>query len=218
MATRRKKTVRRKPSAKRSARKIKRNAPSRRMVRRPAKHARAAKRPLRIARKAVKAAVKAVRKPKAERRSGRFLADQHVRNLLLEIAGEKALKVAGELTEPMSDEQLAGAAKIKLSETRAVLNKLHAVGIAAYARTRNNEGWYTYTWGLTLEKAKEILDERNAEARAAVQARLSDVSEYYACPNCFERTKARMKFEQAVEAEFKCPACLGMLQYVEARK
>lgn len=160
----------------------------------------------------------AVRKAPKKHSATKLLENKHVRNLLIELAGEKALKIAGELTEPMSDEGLAGAAKMKLSETRAVLNKLHAAGVAAYCRTRNNEGWYTYTWGLELMRAKRIIDERTAREKAAAQARLSDVGEYYACPRCFERTQARLKFEQAVEAEFKCPECLEMLQYVSAKK
>ncbi len=170
--------------------------------------------------RAIRSAVKAkvACKPRRGREAVKLLENQHVRNLLIELAGEKAPKIAGELVEPMSDEDLAGAVKLKLSETRAVLNKLHAAGIAAYARTRNNEGWYTYTWGLELSRAKRILDERSANEKAAAQARLADVGEYYACPRCFERTKARLKFEQAVEAEFKCPECLGMLHYVDAKK
>lgn len=212
MATRRKKAAKRKKVAVRrklrpKLRLKRRAAPIRRIIRK------AFRKQIHKARK-----VKVARKPRRGREAVKLLENQHIRNLLIELAGEKAPKIAGELVEPMSDEELAGTVKLKLSETRAVLNKLHAAGIAAYARTRNNEGWYTYTWGLELTRAKRILDERSAKEKADVQARLSDVCEYYACPRCFERTKARLKFEQAVEAEFKCPECLGMLQYVDAKK
>ena len=210
MATRSKK------AAKRKAVSARKNAPARHSLK-PRKPKRAAIR-RKIAQKIVRKPV-VRRAPKVKKHhEAKLLGNKHVRNLLMELAGEKALKVAGELTEPMSDEELAGAAKIKLSETRAVLNKLHAAGVANYSRTRNSEGWYTYTWALELTRAKRIMDERGVREKAALMARLAESGEFYSCPRCFERTQARMNFEQAVEAEFKCPECLEMLQYVNAKK
>jgi transcription factor E len=139
-----------------------------------------------------------------------------MKNLLVEIAGEKALQVAGELSQPLTDEALAEAAKIKISEVRAVMNKLHSARIAAYARTRNEDGWYTYTWSLALGNAQKILEERGL-VRKAPKAGAGDSAEYYACPNCFSQGGKKFCFDKAAEAEFKCPECSEMLKFVEKK-
>lgn len=144
------------------------------------------------------------------------LSEPCLKNLLIEIAGEKALHVAGELRNPMTDEDLADAAKIKISEVRAVMNKLHSARIAAYSRTRNEDGWYTYTWSLALDHANKILEERGIGEKQA-QGRAGEPCEYYACPNCYPQTKKRFGFDKASESSFKCPECSEMLSFVEKK-
>jgi transcription factor E len=232
MATRRRTAS--KPKLKKAAKKVARKA-ARKIVRHAAKRiAKARPKAVRkIARKAARKIVKklarrmavrakrpAVLKPKPRRRvSPKVLENAHVRNLLVELAGEKALKVAGEMTEPLSDEDIAKRAGIKISDIRAVLNKLHAAGIAAYDRTRNDEGWYTYTWRVSADGALKILEARKAQEKQSAQERLclESTVDFYKCPNCFARTGARLSFEQAVEAGFRCPDCSEMLRYAEKK-
>ena len=183
--------------------------------------------PIRKARKLVKAARKPVAKRAAKpirpvrrkpsRKALKLLENLHVRNMFTEIAGEKALKIAGELTEPLSDEDLSAASKIKISEVRAVMNKLHSFGVAEYSRTRSDEGWYTYTWKLCLDRAQKIISERSAQRKGAAGLRDGAVTDYYACPNCSERSGRKFCFENAVEIEFRCPDCSEMLKYVEKK-
>jgi len=184
----------------------------------------------RIVRKVARRPVRALRvkaqkpcKPKSVKRRVKgveMLENGHVRNLLVELAGEKALKVVGEMTEPLSDEDISKCAGIKISEIRAVLNKLHAAGIAAYDRTRNDEGWYTYTWHLSEERTHEMLGERKAQEQQSAQERrvLESTVDFYSCPSCFKKTSSRLNFEQAVEAGFRCPDCAEMLRYAEKKR
>ena len=168
--------------------------------------------------KAGTAAAKRVR-AQVKGRLSKHLENTHIRNLLTEVAGEKALKVAGEMTEPLSDEEIAKCAGAKISEIRAVLNKLHAAGIAVYDRTRNDEGWYTYTWRLTMDNAFRMVEEKKGSEKIGKAKNLMEsATDHYRCPACFERTGARLNFEQAVEAGFRCPDCTEMLHYVEKKR
>jgi len=145
----------------------------------------------------------------------KLLENAHVRNLLIELAGERAPKVAGELTVPMSDEELAALTKIKISDVRAIMNKLHSAGVAAYSRSKNDEGWFTYTWYLCDDKLKEMAAERSKKREEAAEPS-SAITDYYICPVCFKRNKKKFGFEKAVEIEFRCPECSEMLKYVES--
>jgi transcription factor E len=156
----------------------------------------------------------AARKRPARRSS--FLCDKCMSSLLVEIAGEKALEIAGELLAPMTDEDLAHATKIKISEVRAVMNKLHSARIASYSRTRNDEGWYTYTWVLCPDRAKEIITSR--ATKQASEHSAEDCGDFYSCPHCSVRGIRKFAFEKALEFDFRCPDCAEMLQYMEQQR
>ena len=147
-------------------------------------------------------------------RNEKLIANRHFCGLLTELAGEKALKVVGELTVPMTDEDLAEAAKLRISEVRAVMNKLHSARVAAYSRTRSDDGWYTYTWDLCPDNAHKLLEERASEKCEEKTV----AGEHYSCPNCFDHTSKTYGFADASETEFRCPDCSEMLKYVEKKK
>lgn len=175
----------------------------------------AARKTARAGKRVLRKAKPPFRKPGLKAAHGKRLADSHVMNLFLEVAGEKALHVAGELCTPMTDEDLAEAAKTKISEVRAVMNKLHSAGLATYSRARNEDGWYTYTWSLSLDQAKRLLEERGVVKRGPSPG--SECGEYYACPNCFAQSGKRFGFDKASENEFRCPECSEMLKFVEKK-
>jgi len=140
-----------------------------------------------------------------------------VRQFLIELAGEEALHVLKEFTQPMSDEELARRCKIKVSNVRAVLNKLHYKGIADYERTRDSQsGWYSYTWRVDLSRVMHILTEqKRAEQRKYEEMAAYERSfDFFACSKC----AVKLPFEAAMDALFKCPGCGGNLSYVEKPK
>jgi len=114
----------------------------------------------------------------------------------------------------MTDEDLAEAAKLRISEVRAVMNKLHSARVAAYSRTRSDDGWYTYTWDLCPDNAHKLLEERSAEKCEEKTV----TGEFYSCPNCFEHTSKTYGFADASDTEFRCPDCAEMLKFVEKKK
>ncbi|MDE1798356.1 MAG: hypothetical protein KGH63_03040, partial [Candidatus Micrarchaeota archaeon] len=73
-----------------------------------------------------------------------LLTNPDTRKLLIAAAGEHSLHVIQEFTSQMSDEEIAKKTKIRSSDVRVVLNKLHSYGLASYTRSRDkNSGWYS---------------------------------------------------------------------------
>jgi transcription initiation factor TFIIE subunit alpha len=180
---------------------------------------------IRVVRKVLrKTARKPFRKARPVRKKSRIrrrvisgkLAEEHVRNLLLQIAGDKALIVAEALEEPLSDEDLAGACKIKVSEVRAVLNKLHLYGLTSYERTRDKEsGWYSYIWRLSLGDVHKFL-EKGEKAKSVVGGEES--FDFYTCSACKKGEGVMIPFDVAFENKFKCLDCGAPLIFVEKSK
>lgn len=151
----------------------------------------------------------------------KFLKKSNICSLVSELAGENAVRVLSGVVTPMSDEQIAAASKTKLSEVRAVLNKLHSVGLTTYERTKDKDtGWFSYTWNLSLHNAEEIIDTRKAAQAEAtkIAERAEQVAEFFACPSCFKRTGEKHVFDKAAELEFRCPNCSELLKYVDRKK
>ncbi len=149
-----------------------------------------------------------------------LLLNKHAREFLLQVAGENALSVVREIAQPMSDERLAENCRLKVSDVRAVLNKLHNYGVVDYERTRDKEsGWYSYTWKLRPEAAVRLLAERRENAAKEIEERLMFARSYnfFGCLSCKKKGE-KIPFEIAVEWSFKCPSCGGALSYWDNRK
>ncbi|MFH1285743.1 MAG: hypothetical protein ABIH99_04125 [Candidatus Micrarchaeota archaeon] len=164
---------------------------------------------------------KSNKKPKCSRkRASELLSNKHLRQFLIELAGENSLKVAKEFTEPMSDEDLARSCKIKVSDVRAVLNKLYNEGLAAYKRTRDKEsGWYSYTWYSKLDQAGNALNKKNCCEASAIQKQIDyeRAYDFYGCNRCGKDT-TKIPFESAVDLLFRCPGCGSHLTYINNTK
>jgi transcription initiation factor TFIIE subunit alpha len=184
----------------------KRKARSRKIAR---KKVAVARRRMKVVKK-VRRAARVVRRKRVNRR----LADEHIRNLILQIAGEKALAVAEALEEPLSDEDLASACRIKLSEVRAVLNKLHSYGLTTYERSRDKEsGWYSYVWRLSLHKADKLLKKKEAPQKIT-----EETVEFYTCKSCKKGEGVLIPFDVAFENKFRCLDCGAPLVFVEKKE
>jgi transcription initiation factor TFIIE subunit alpha len=161
--------------------------------------------------------IRPVRRKRTRRRviSGK-LAEEHIRNLILQVAGEKAIAVAEALEEPLSDEDLANACRIKLSEVRAVLNKLHSLGLTSYERTRDKDsGWYSYIWRMSLQNADKLFEKKKELPLKEVGEESFD---FYSCSSCKKGEGVLIPFEVAFENKFKCLDCGAPLAFVEKKK
>ncbi len=148
------------------------------------------------------------------RKVSKILADASVRQNLIGIGGENALAIVRNFYGNHSDEELAKKLKIKISDVRATLNKLHNEGLVNYIREKDSEtGWYSYSWSLNQDRM---------EKWASIQStRLSSLGgeagvEYYFCPSC--GTSSITNFESAANSDFKCERCNRMLEFIDEKK
>ena len=107
--------------------------------------------------------------------------------------------------------------KLKITEIRSILNRLHYRGIACYNKTKNkNSGWYTYTWEIKQRRIVELIIEQHSELLQKLEqkARFEENHAFFACKKECEETA----FEIAAQYEFHCPECGDMMQPIDSTK
>lgn len=157
----------------------------------------------------------AKKKKKTRTEKTGLLANRLVRQFLLQTAGENALKIVKEITQEMSDEDLARSCKLKVSDVRSVLNKLHGCGVAKYNRIKDKEtGWYSYIWNIDPDQVIKVVDDEKAKkiSEKADQAG-EQTFDFYNCEKCKDSEK--ITFEVAMDSWFKCTGCGSQLTHVE---
>ncbi len=147
------------------------------------------------------------------KRVATILSDGRTRQELITVGGENALAIVRNFSGNQSDEDLAKRLKIKISDVRATLNKLHNEGLVNYIREKDSEtGWYSYSWSLNHERMEKwatihnnLLGSFNGESG----------SEYYFCPAC--GAESITNFESAAGCEFRCERCNKMMEFIDER-
>lgn len=155
-----------------------------------------------------------IKKAKLSKEIQTLLSQAHIRHWFIEAGGENCLEIIKYLPMLQNDEELAKKLKIKVSDIRASLNKLHNFGFVTYMRDKNNEtGWYSYIWMLNEEMIKRWVIERIKEQELR---RPQEGTDFYFCKEC--GVESMMKFENASECLFKCPMCNFRLDFLDKEK
>jgi len=212
------KTVLRKPAARKKA-SLRKAASKKKPVKKAAKKSaklKAAKKPVSPKPK-IKEKKPPVRGPeralnKAE--ISKLLSDAYTRHLIIESGGEHALEIVRGFNNNSSDEEMCKKLGIKISDVRATLNKLHALGIVDYTRHKDSEtGWFSYYWCLNVNRMKCWVNDQIEDER-----RKQDFSdgEHYFCPNC--GGASIHDFVSASDFGFKCPTCSSALDFLSEKK
>lgn len=134
-----------------------------------------------------------------------------VKELLDTVGGEDAItvvKLCEKKRKMTTDEELSKKMKKKVTEVRAILNKLHFRGIACYQKARNQKtGWYNYTWEIKKDRIAEIIEEQQKENLEKLNNKMNLEADYslFDCTKCNHREV----FEVAAEYNFICPTCGG---------
>ena len=151
--------------------------------------------------------------PEEIQKISEILSKPIIRNKLVDLGGENAIAIVRNFTTGVSDEDIAKKLKLKISDVRAALNRLHSEGIVAYNRRKDSEtGWYSYSWYLNKDKMK-----RWAELQVGkFEGQCSEGIDYYVCPSC--GSSAIFEFEEAFEKSFRCEICNSQLEFVDERK
>lgn len=146
------------------------------------------------------------------RRLSRVLGDSTVRQNLIGIGGENALAIVRSFYGNQSDEELAKKLKIKISDVRATLNKLHNEGLVNYIREKDSEtGWYSYSWSLNHDRI-----EKWATNQAVRLGETGSSQEFYFCPACGASSIA--SFESAAGSDFRCERCNRLLEFIDEKR
>ena len=141
------------------------------------------------------------------------LKNPSARKLLIDLGGENTLAVIKALKVATEDEEIADMLGLRVSDVRAVLNKLNEAGFAYYERTKDEEsGWYYYHWKIDKDKLKTWVEEKLFH-EAQKYRNLIMEGEYYFCPKCGLETV--VKFEDAMDMNFKCPRCETPLELLD---
>lgn len=142
-----------------------------------------------------------------------ILSDSYIRQLLIDLAGENALEIVRNFDGKVTDEDLAKKLKLKISDVRATLNKLHNKSLVYYIRQKDSEtGWYSYSWVLNRHKiegwaSSHIEQKHNFD---------SDGIDRYFCPGC--KLDSLLVFEEATDCGFRCPKCSKGMEYLDQQK
>lgn len=141
----------------------------------------------------------------------KILSDAGVRQNLIEVGGENALAMVRNFHGNNSDDDLAKKLKIKISDVRATLNKLHNEGLVNYIREKDSEtGWYSYSWSLNHERIEKWAITQSGRVG------LNENSDYYFCPAC--GTASITNFESASGIDFRCERCNKLLEFIDEKK
>ena len=136
-----------------------------------------------------------------------------VRDLLDTVGGQEAVelvKICEKKKKMVTDEEISKKMKKKVTEIRAILNKLHYRGIACYQKSRNQKtGWYNYTWEIKKDRIAEIIAEQQKENLEKLSKKATLEADYslFDCAKCNHGEV----FEVAAEYNFLCPACGGSM-------
>lgn len=143
-----------------------------------------------------------------------LLSDAYARHLVIESGGEYALEIVKGFTNNISDEELSKKLKIKISDVRATLNKLHSLGVVEYTRHKDSEtGWFSYFWSLNIARMKSWISDRMDEDHRRLDF---TAKEHYYCPRC--GGSSIHDFVSASDFGFRCPTCSSALDFLSQEK
>ncbi len=143
-----------------------------------------------------------------------------VQEFLKSVGGDFAIglvRICEKTNSRVTDEQLAKKMRLKVTEVRTILNRLHYRGIACYQKTKNKRtGWYSYTWNINSRRIVELLVDEQRESIEKLE-KAQDFEKTYTYFSCRKKC-ASIPFEVAAEFQFKCPECNGIMEAVDSEK
>lgn len=149
------------------------------------------------------------------------IVDLNITKQFLEAVGGKdavtLVQICERKNRPVTDEEIEKQLKIKITEIRTALNRLHYRGIAQYQKKRNNKtGWYSYTWEINTKRIAELILEKQTEELGKVDTRI-EYESLYTFFVCKKKCKS-VPFEIAAEYQFKCPECGTTMTTADTKK
>ncbi|MEM4295262.1 MAG: hypothetical protein QXS91_00405 [Candidatus Anstonellales archaeon] len=143
----------------------------------------------------------------------KIMQNKQLKEELENIGGQSIFKILRLLEKTGDDERIAQYLKVKVSDVRAVLNKLNQAGILDYKKTKDKEtGWYYYSWVFSPERVINWFNKKISTRIAYLQNLLIE-GEYYYCKKC--SIDNPIKFELAMDYNFLCPLHKTRLELID---
>jgi len=112
-----------------------------------------------------------------------------------------------------TDEQISKKTKLGVNDIRAILNRLHNLGVIHYDKKKaSDSNWYTYTWFLKKDRVHELMSDKLKQELTDLSKKLEFEQNYtyYKCYNGCDK----LAFEIAFEYNFKCPECGNLMNQI----
>lgn len=131
-----------------------------------------------------------------------------------ELAGEKGviLYKALRARRNFSEFKLADKIDMDINETRSTLYRLHSQNLVSFVKKKDKKkGWYIYYWTFNEREAKRVWEKIKKSKRDELKEKIKREGRngFFSCRNrC-----GRMEFEEAYDANFRCPECGSIMDY-----
>ena len=132
--------------------------------------------------------------------------------VVTELVGEHALPIIDFLKgkTKISEFIIAEELNMEINETRNILYKLLEHNIVTFIRKKDRiKGWYICYWDLNDYMIPQLQAKMQRQKLEKLEERLvkENSGTFYLCANAC----SRMDFDRAMEFEFKCPECGGLM-------
>ena len=147
------------------------------------------------------------------------LTQEKIDELVLNMTSEDAVPIVRFLLkkgENVSEFLIAEHLQMGINHVRNALYWLQESNLVTFLRKKDKKkGWYIYYWTFNEVQAKVLVKKLYEERVESLKKRLeSENAEFLTC----RRKCLRISFDNALENDFKCPECEGVLKQVDNKK
>ncbi len=132
---------------------------------------------------------------------------------------DQTLKIVNilEKDKVVPENKIAERLGLKINMVRKLLYRLNIKNLAVYTKKRDpkKKWWYLYYWSLDKDRIRELSAEHGRKL-------LAKKKEQFAAETCFafgcKACDEKFTYEAALESDFSCPLCGGLLDEVKTNK
>jgi len=140
------------------------------------------------------------------------LTENKIEDTIRYVVGDDVIKLVKKLRkkENISEFKLADQLKEDIKRVRNKLYRLAEVNLVSFTRKKDKKkGWYIYYWTFKKEQIKFLYVKMKQERLAQLKEKLEEEQreQYFIC----SKKCVRLNFDQAVNFEFRCPECNGLV-------
>ncbi len=148
------------------------------------------------------------------------LTEKEIDTLVSQLTGEETVEVVRYIIsqgENVSEFLIAESLNIPINAIRNILYRLQENNLITFTRKKDKKkGWYIYYWTFNHAEAQATIKRMKENRIFNLKKRLEreDSHQFYTCASkCL-----RIRFENALESNFRCPECEKVLKEMDNTK